>query len=146
MNPIVKRLYWQLTVLLLAAHAFGVHAAMPAAIGLTAWQAAHALAARRSAMHLEVQVRVGFLLLLLIGLLPGGWVLHAAVFAGVNALLIAGYCPMARMLVLMPWNRSVPLSLGLVRWVLLAPPSDGPILARLAQWERVQASAAGQHP
>ena len=133
MNPIGKRLYVQLTALLLAAHFLGRPEAMPLAVALNAVQCVHAVAVRRGLAHLEAQVRIAFLGLLLLGLLPGASPLHAVQFAGVNAMLVAGYCPLARLLVLMPWNAGAAPSLGLVRRVLLAPPSDAPIVAVLAQ-------------
>jgi hypothetical protein len=76
-------------------------------------------------------VRTGYLVLLLAGHLPGLWPIHLLQFVGINALLVADYCPLARMLVLLPWNRRVPLSLSLLRWLVLAPPAPGPITARV---------------
>ena len=42
------------------------------------------------------------------------------------------YCALARTLALMPWNRTQPLTLRLVRRAYLTPPLDGSILAVLA--------------
>lgn len=131
MDARIKRLYWQLTALLLAAHGAGWPEALPLVLALGSLQAAHWLAWRRSLRALDVQVRVAYLGLLFLGLLPGLWVVHAILFMGVNALLVADYCPLARLLVLLPWNRPVPLSWPLLRWLVLAPPAPGAITARL---------------
>ena len=56
---------------------------------------------------------------------------HLIQFVGVNALLVADYCLLARLLTLLPWNRPLPLDWALVRDVLLMPPAPGPIAARL---------------
>jgi hypothetical protein len=49
--------------------------------------------------------------------------------AGTSALLAFDYCPLARTLALMPWNRRVPLSGRLVLRVFLTPPVPGSALA-----------------
>ena len=46
MDPRIKRLYWQITALLLAAHFAGWAAAMPLSLALTALQTLHFLAGR----------------------------------------------------------------------------------------------------
>jgi hypothetical protein len=131
MNPRIKRLYWQLTALLLAAHFAGWAMAMPLTLTLNALQTLHFLARHRVLRHFEVQVRASYLALLLAGHLPGLWPIHWVQFVGVNAKLVADYCPLARLLVLLPWNRHVPLTLGLLRWLLLSPPAPGPITERV---------------
>jgi hypothetical protein len=52
---------------------------------------------RRSLCAFDVQVRVGYLGLLRLGRLPGLGLLHQLQFVGVNALLLAGHCPIARL-------------------------------------------------
>lgn len=131
MDPRLKRLYWQLTALLLATHLAGWPFGMPLALALNAWQVLHFLVMHRRLRDFEVQVRVGYLALLLIGHLPGLWPLHVVQFVGINATLVADYCPLARLLVLLPWNRGQPLSWALLRWLALAPPAPGSIRDRL---------------
>jgi hypothetical protein len=123
MNPRLKRLYWQLTALLLAAHFAGWTHGLSAAIALTAWQAVHFVAVRRRLGTLDVQVRIGYLGLLLLGSVGPLWPIHVVQFVGVNALLVVDYCPLARLLVLAPWNRIEPLTGELVRKALLTPPA-----------------------
>lgn len=131
MSPHVRRLYWQATALLLAAHFAGWAPALVLALLLTAVQSVHFAVQAHSLRAFAVQVRVGYLALLLVGLWPPLAPLHVVQFVGVNALLTVDYCPLARLLVLAPWNRSVPFSGALVRWVLLAPPAPGAIVDRV---------------
>ena len=110
MDPRIKRLYWQLTALLLAAHFAGY---------------------RRDLLAFEVQVRAAYLALLLAGVLPGCWPLHAIQFVGVNAMLVFDYCLLARLLSLAPWNRGGPLTRVLLRRAFLSAPVHGSILDAL---------------
>jgi hypothetical protein len=128
-----RRLYWQLTALGLAAHFAGWPAALPLVLALNSAQVLHVLAARRSFRPLDVQVRIGYLGLLALGSFGPLGPIHVVQFVGVNALLVADYCPLARLLVLLPWNRRVPLSGPLVRWLLRSPPAPGSIVERLPQ-------------
>lgn len=133
MNPTVKRLYWQLTALLLMAHFTGWAHGLPAAIALNGLQAAHFAFVRCGHWRaLDLQVRVVYLALLGAGTLPGlGW-LHLVQFVGVNAMVVVDYCLLARLLTLLPWNRPQPLSWAFACRVLLLPPAPGPITARIA--------------
>lgn len=133
MNPTLKRLYWQLTALLLAAHFAQWSWGLPLAIVLNGVQVAHFAFARCGRWQaLELQVRLAYFGLLGLGSLPGLWPLHVIQFVGVNAMLVVDYCLLARLLTLLPWNRPQPLSWAFVRRVLLLPPAPGPITARLA--------------
>lgn len=127
MNPGVKRLYWQVTALLLAAHFAGWTGGLPTAMALTAWQALHFAAFRRNLQALDVQVRIGYLSLLVLGTVGPLWPIHLVQFIGVNALLVVDYCLLARLLVLMPWNRAEPLTVQLARRALFMPPAPGAI-------------------
>ena len=143
MHPLTKRLYWQLTALLLAAHFAQWRWGLPLAIALGVVQVVHVIHRRRSLRPLDVQVRLAWLGLLGIGTQPGLWPLHAIQFVGVNALMVADYCLLARLLVLLPWNRTVPLSLRLLVWLLTAPPAPGAITTRLHEAMGCGAQAAG---
>jgi hypothetical protein len=133
MNPTLKRLYWQLTALLLTTHFAGWSGGLPAVVALSGVQLAHVAIARCGQWRaLDVQVRLAFFALLGLGTLPGMAWLHPMQFAGVNAVLVADYCLLARLLTLLPWNRQQALGWRFVRRVLLLPPAPGPITARLA--------------
>jgi hypothetical protein len=47
---------------------------------------------------------------------------------GTWAMVLVGYCPLARALSLLPWNRRQPLSADLVRRTFLSPPVRGSIV------------------
>jgi hypothetical protein len=124
----VKKLYWQITALLLVSHFAGWLAGLPLAMALTLLQLGHFGWYRRDLLAFEVQVRAAYLALLLVGTLPGCWPLHVIQFIGVNAFLVADYCPLARLLALAPWNRRQPFTLALLRQAFLSPPVRGSIL------------------
>lgn len=130
-KSMLQRLYWQLSALLLSAHFAGASLAVEAAIVLCTAQALDMAHQRRSLSAFPVQVRLAYLGLLGLGLWPPLALLHVLQFVGVNAMLVADYCPLARLLVLMPWNRRVSLSLALLRWVVFAPPAPGAIVDRV---------------
>ena len=131
MNPIAVRSYWQATAALLAAHFGGWTAGLACAIALNAVQALHFTAVRRKWRALDVQVRWLYLGLLMLGTVPTLSWIHVLQAAGLFGLLVADYCPAARLLVLMPWNRQVPFSGRLLLHVLLLPPRPGSIAERL---------------
>jgi len=62
-----------------------------------------------------VQVRAAYLALLVAGLYPPLGFIHWVQLVGTWAMVLVGYCPLARALSLLPWNRSQPLSAALVR-------------------------------
>jgi hypothetical protein len=126
MNQSTIRAYWLVTAL---------------ALGLSLWPPALFLAMAATLAHsvqfflynpqltaFPMQVRVGFFGLLLLGQAPYfGWV-NWIQLAGTTALLTTGYCPLARILSLMPWNRTRPLSWKLFATAIFSPPVDGSIV------------------
>lgn len=126
-------IYWFVTALLLAPWLFaGWAPGIYAAIALTAVQAFHFLALEKRITAFPVQLRIAYLLLLAAGLWWPLFFLHWIQFAGTWAFVATGYCPLARMLMLFPWNRERELSWSLA-WTLIAtPPTDGSIRDRLA--------------
>jgi protein-S-isoprenylcysteine O-methyltransferase Ste14 len=118
---------WTAMIALLALSVFG-HQPQAAfgAIGLCAAFAAFDLWSARGdlgAMH--VQIRLGYLLLLIAGLLPGMQWLHAVQIAGAAVRNLTGYCLLDRELRLLPWNRVDPLTLRGAWRVLTARPGAG---------------------
>lgn len=131
MDPRAQRLYWQSIVLLLAAHLGGGAPALRLAIAVALLQALHFARRLGGLRPFPVQVRVVYLGLLLAGSWPPLALLHPLQLVGTAALLVADYCPLARLLALAPWNRRVPLSAALLRFVLLSPPAPGAIVDRI---------------
>jgi len=120
--------YWLITDGLLIAKLSGWAWGLPLLIALTAVQAVHFLLLERRIMAFPVQVRLGYLLLLVGGAWPPLRFIHWLQLAGTTAVVAVGYCPLARMLALMPWNRREPLTLSLIWWTITAPPVTGSIL------------------
>jgi hypothetical protein len=73
-----------------------------------------------------VQVRLAYVAWVAIGsYVPYMGLLMGIATLGLAANLFVGYCPLARMLSLLPINRSEPLSCNLVKRVFLSPPMQG---------------------
>jgi hypothetical protein len=123
--------YWLGIAGLLAAEAAGWREAGGWAVGLGTVQLAHYHWREGALDAFPVQVRLAYLGLLVAGLWPPLVLVHGIQLAGTGALLLAGYCPLARMLALAPWNRPVPLTGALVRRAILSPPRPGTILQAL---------------
>jgi hypothetical protein len=123
--------HWAVTLPLLAAHVGFGEAARPAFEAATVLCAAMAaLACWRTGDPLAtaVQVRLAFLALLVLGLAPAAAWFHWLQLAGMSTMLAVGYCPLARLLELMPWNRDEPLTAQSVRATFLTRPACGGIL------------------
>jgi hypothetical protein len=67
-------------------------------------------------------------LLLLIALPPKLNVIYWVPTIGTWALILFGYCTMARTVSLLPWNRREPLSLSLLKRTYFSAPVRGSIL------------------
>jgi len=73
-----------------------------------------------------VQVRIAYFIWVAAGTyVPHLTVLMYITFVGLGTNLFLGYCPLARMMSLMPWNLKEKYSLGLVGRVFLSPPMSG---------------------
>jgi hypothetical protein len=132
MNHAIRLTYWQLTALLLTAHLAGWRWGLACVLALNAIQCLHFLLWHRSLRVLEVQVRLLYFALLVLGAgVPGLQPLLAFLLVGLTVRLSLEYCLAARLMVLMPWNRDEPLSAAYVRRVFLMPPGPGQIQDRL---------------
>jgi hypothetical protein len=123
----VKWWFWLVTAILLAAYVAGWRGAIFAAIALGAVQLVHFAAREGGLRAFPVQVRAAYLALLVGGLLPLLGFIHWVQLVGTWAMVLVGYCPLARALSLLPWNRRQPLSIALVRRTFLSAPVRGSI-------------------
>ncbi|BAV34197.1 hypothetical protein SCL_1906 [Sulfuricaulis limicola] len=123
--------YWLATVPLLIAGLSGRNEAFYWAMGLTVVQWIHFALRDRNAVSFPVQVRMGYLGLLLLGQWEPLYFIYYIQLIGTSAMVLFGYCPLARFMSLMPWNRSEPFSRSLVMRTILAPPTRGSILQGL---------------
>lgn len=117
--------HWAVTVPLLAAHLVGIPGALGAALALCAAMAAYYFARVRRWRPLPVQARLAYIGWLLTGLLPGMQWLHYVALVGTFARITVGYCLLVRLLGLVGFNRSEPLSVRLVARQLFSPPDGG---------------------
>lgn len=124
----INWLYWAVTDALLIVAVLGWEQGFAAAIGLNTVQAIHFMLRERSLAAFPVQVRVGYLGLLLAGQWAPLYFIYFIQIAGTTAMVLFDYCPLARLLSLMPWNRREPLSLGLLKRTVFSPPVRGNIL------------------
>jgi hypothetical protein len=99
--------------------------AIEAALLLCAAMALYYLLRLRRLRPFPVQVRLAYLGWLLVGLLPAMHWMHYVALVGTTAMVTVGYCPLARVLSLLWFNRTEPLRLPLLQRVLLSPPGGG---------------------
>jgi hypothetical protein len=124
--------YWLAMDVLLGLGLFGiVPGALPLAVALGVAQSFHNLMRERHLLAFPVQVRVAYLGLLVLGLWEPASFVHWLQFAATTILLVFDYCPLARSLALMPWNRFRPLTARFVWRTYLTPPVPGCILQAL---------------
>ena len=123
--------YWTATIPLLAAGLAGYAGGFTAAVALTGVQAVHFYAREKRLMAFPVQVRIAYLgLLLLAQWQPFYWV-YWLQLAGTTAMVLFSYCLLARVLSLMPWNRSEPFTPRLFFRTFFSAPVQGNILQGL---------------
>jgi hypothetical protein len=118
---------WLLTATLLAIGLAGYPQAFLAAISLTLLQTLVMLLREKSLAAFPVQLRLAYLALLAICYLPQMRWLYWLPTVGTFALVIFGYCLMARFLFLLPWNRHEPLSLNLLARTFFSRPNPARI-------------------
>ena len=71
-----------------------------------------------------VQVRITYLSLLVVGLWRPLGFIHWIQLAGTTAMILVGYCLLARCLSLLPFNRTEPLTAALVARTFFTPPVE----------------------
>jgi len=128
MNERTIWIYWLVTDFFIATGLLLWPPALFLAMATTGIHGAHYLLRSPQITSFPMQVRLGFLGLLILGQAPFmAWV-NWIQLAGATALLTTGYCPLARILSLMPWNRTRLLSWDLFKAAIFTPPVDGSIL------------------
>ena len=94
--------------------------------GLAVLQVVGFCSVHRSLKHFPTQLRIAY---------AHGWprssshTVHSIriLTAGTTARVLTGYCAMARLLILLPWNRSVPLTLRRIGIIASHPPVEGSV-------------------
>jgi CDP-diglyceride synthetase len=93
------------------------------AIFISTIQAVWFLARERSVSSFPLQLRLAYLLLLLVLYVPPLRFLYWVPAIGTLLLCFSGYCLLARCLSLLPWNRNSPLTLQEVVRTFSVPPN-----------------------
>jgi hypothetical protein len=119
--------YWLVSACLLTLGVSGDPTGFILAIGLTVFQLIHYLIRERSIKAFPVQVRIGYLLLLLVALPKPLQLIYWIPTIGTWAQIIFGYCTMARCVSLLPWNRSERFSLGMLKKTFFSRPVRGSV-------------------
>lgn len=113
---------WASTAVLLAFAVAGHAEALVAAVGLTVVQTIVLLGRERLRLGFAVELRLAYLLLLGVCALPGMQGLLWLPMLGTFALVVSGYCLLARCLSLLPWHRRERWSVDLLRRTFLCAP------------------------
>jgi hypothetical protein len=113
---------WAVTAFCLAAGSMGFSSGYYAAIAISAIQTVAFYFRKGSLFAFTVQIRMAYTGLLILCQLPFLRWLYWVPTVGTLALVLFGYCLMARILSLLPGNRTEPLSLNLIRRTFLTPP------------------------
>ena len=121
--------HWALAVPLLAAHLMGVEGALGIACVLCVVSGGYFFSIVRAWRPYPVQLRLAYLAMLVGGTLPFGEWLHWLQLVGTTAMVTVGYCLLARVLNLLSWNRSEPLTWALVKRSLFRDPCVGGLVA-----------------
>jgi hypothetical protein len=121
--------YWLVTACLLTAGVSGWQIGFLLAIGLTMFQLIRFIVRERSMTAFPIQVRIGYLLL--IALPEPLRLIYWIPTVGTWAQVLFGYCTMARILSLLPWNRREALSLNLLLRTFFSAPVRGNVLQGL---------------
>jgi hypothetical protein len=123
---------WAITAVCLAAGLMGYSSGFYVAILISLIQTVVYDLKQTSALSFPVQIRLAYTILLILCQVPSlGW-LYWVPTAGTFALVFFGYCLMARILSIIPGNRTEPMSLDLILRTFLTPPDAYVLEGRIA--------------
>lgn len=116
---------WMVTAIFITIGICGVTEGYLVATVVTVGQSVIILAKEKGFIAFPVQLRLAYLLLLLVSFLPGMRWLYWLPMLGTFALVIFGYCLLARELSLLPWNRAEAHSWERMRRTFFSRPDPG---------------------
>ena len=119
--------YWLVTAVLLTYGVSGNTVGFILAIGLTVIQLIHFVIREQGITAFPVQVRFWYLMLLIVAFPEPLQLIYWIPTIGTWAQLIFGYCTMARLVSLLPWNHSEPFSYALLKKTFLSRPVRGSV-------------------
>ena len=124
--------YWLVTDVCLALGLILWPEMLYGAMAVVALHSVHFYSRSAHVFSFPMQVRLGYLGLLVLGQLPYCSWINWVQLVGTTALLTVDYCPLARMLSLMPWNRAQVLSWTFFRKAIFSMPVNGSIIQHLS--------------
>ncbi|MBO1924075.1 hypothetical protein [Thiomicrorhabdus sp. 6S3-12] len=131
MNRILNKVwgYWLITDLLLILEVtvwqgYG----LMAAAALTLLQTLHFFTENPRISAFPVQVRIAYLLLLVIAFWPPLYWLLYPVILGTTAMVLFDYCFLARFMSLMPWNHNQRFSWSMIYQTFFSKPVEGSVM------------------
>ncbi len=120
--------YWVATAILLIGVVAGNAESLQTVIVLNAIQVIHFIFREKNLIAFPVQVRLVYFGLLFLAQLPFMFWIFWWQLIGTSAMVLFGYCFLARCLALLPWNKHEIYSMELVRRTFLSSPVKGNIL------------------
>ena len=119
--------YWLVTAILLTMGALWNELGFLLAIGLTCIQLLHYVVREGDVKAFPVQVRFWYLLLLLVSFPAIMQWLYWVPLIGTWAQILFGYCAMARLVSLWPWNREEKFTMNLLIKTFFSRPVRGSV-------------------
>lgn len=127
--------YWLVTAGFLTYGVSGNTIGFMLAIGLTVFQLIHFIVREKSMATFPIQVRFWYLMLLLVAFIEPLRLLYWIPCVGTWAQIIFGYCAMARIVSLLPWNRDKAFSMSLLKETFFSRPVRGSVQQGFAATE-----------
>lgn len=119
--------YWAITDILLIAGVTFEPAALKLAIVLNVVQVLHFYWLTPKLSNFAVQVRMAYLLLLVMAMYPPLFFIFYLQIIGTTAMVLVNYCFLARFMSLMPWNKIEPYSLSMIWQTFFTKPVSGSV-------------------
>ncbi len=119
--------YWLVSAVLLTIGLLGNYLGFILVIALTVFQLIHYIIREKSIKAFPVQVRFWYLMLLIVSLPEVMRWLYWIPCVGTWAQITFGYCAMARLVSLWPWNREEKISLKYLLKTFLSRPMKGSV-------------------
>jgi hypothetical protein len=125
--------YWAAIFVLLVVGLAGREEALYGAVAVAVAQCVHYLVRERSFTAFPVQVRLVYVSIMIIDILWDPLRPHLYLMAlSTLVLVLFDWCMLSRIMALMPWNRSEPMSWSLVRKTFFTGPVKGTIVDHMA--------------
>jgi hypothetical protein len=122
--------YWFITDALLISWAFGWADGLILAILLSTIQVGHFYYEDKSIAGFPTQVRIAYLLLLILALWsPLAWLIYVVIL-GTTAMVVFDYCFLARFMSLMPWNYPLAYQFQDIWNTFMSKPIAGSVLKK----------------